>query len=518
MTRGVITNFQSSRPGTNGTFTFCGLQLLSPGILAYIPFGRFSSIVQAYNRAIADGHQIRGVCLPRSYWADVGTPNGYLQAHREVMESFQQGRPGQRLFHARALQHMAALRRRQVRIKGFASVGADVVIEKDVRLSDTVIWDGAHIASGAILDHAIVGRRTEVHGRVPRVAVRSDFSLQSDTRPTDPQLAMALSKLHWNPAATTVIPFEPRGSARVFTRLEHGRQSVIMIRYSLERKENALYASHARFLKAMNWPVPAVLADVPEKQFVIVEDLGDQSLQRLARSKASERASSARRPSMEGYYRKIIRAVHGLHERGTQTARRRRLDLMAPFSADLYRWEREFFARQFLQARLRLPPADIGRILRELEGVSRDLLQAQSVLVHRDLQSSNILCVRGNPFFIDFQGMRFGAAAYDMASLLCDPYVELPPAWQTRLLAFYNDTTVSGQPIAEHLFWQASVERLAQALGAYGRLCAQPGTAWFGKYIPPALRMMRRALRHTGDCECLLSVVENAIDNLAATE
>jgi len=408
------------------------------------------------------------------------------------------------------LRRMASLRRRPVCVQGFVALGDGVVIAEGARLTRSVIWDGAHIAANGIIDNAIVGRCAHVHGRVPGIAVRSDFSLQEENPAADTQLAMALSKLHWNPADTTVINFEPRGSARAFMRLQHKRRSVIMIRYSLEREENRLYAAQARFLKTIGWPVPEVLVDVPEKQFTVVEDLGDQSLQGLAVSASHMR--------VERYYRTVLPPVHALHERGTQAARSRRLELLAPFSADLYRWEREFFANHFLSAQLHVPAPEIKIILRELEDVARNLLRARPTLVHRDLQSSNILFVRGKPFFIDFQGMRFGPAAYDLASLLCDPYVELSLTTQRKLVEYYNNTTTAGEPIAESLFWQAAVERLAQALGAYGRLCAQPETAWFKKYIPRGLRMMQRALRQVGAGKRLLAVVDNAVDNQAGRE
>ncbi len=502
--RGVVSNFQSSRPGTEGTFTFCGLHLAAPEILNYLPRQGFSSIIRAYTRAMADGRRILGVCLPGSFWADVGTPAGYLQAHREALARYRRRRAGRNLVRAEMIRRMAAFRRCGVRINGFAAIGNGVAIEKGAALSDSVVWDGAQIAADAVIENAVVGTRARVRGRVPRIAVRSDFSLKAERHFADPQLAVALARLGWEPSATTAIPFEARGSARVFTRLERNGRSAIMIRYSLEREENALYAAQARFLKSMGWPAPAVLADVPEKQLLIVEDLGDRSLQRLA-----ARASGARRTLL---YRRVLSAARILHEKGSVLARRRRLELVPPFSADLYRWEREFFARQFLQARLGLPPAAVAAALRELAGVADRLREAPLALIHRDLQSSNILVVRGRPFFIDFQGMRFGPAAYDLASLLCDPYVELPLAWQTGLLAYYNAGLTSGRPVPERIFWLAAVERLAQALGAYGRLSAQPETAWFGRYIPPALRMMRRALQHTGDCPCLAGAIDETME------
>ncbi len=56
------------------------------------------------------------------------------------------------------------------------------------------------------------------------------------------------------------------------------------------------------------------------------------------------------------------------------------------------------------------------------------------------------------------------------------------------------------------------MERLVQALGAFGRLGAQPETARFEQYIPAALRQLQRALRQVDLRPELLRAVETAID------
>ncbi|MBU1910142.1 MAG: phosphotransferase, partial [Verrucomicrobia bacterium] len=135
------------------------------------------------------------------------------------------------------------------------------------------------------------------------------------------------------------------------------------------------------------------------------------------------------------------------------------------------------------------------------------LNRAPAVLLHRDLQSSNILLRAGRPVFIDFQGMRFGPAAYDLASLLCDPYVELPPALQDELLEYYTARRPKDLS-APSLFWPAAVERLVQALGAFGRLSVQPGLGTFAEFIPPALRLLRRALERIEPLPVLMALTD----------
>jgi len=96
--------------------------------------------------------------------------------------------------------------RRQIRFNGFLSTGHNVMIRKGARIANAVIWDNAQVASDAIVEQAIIGKGCEVHGRVPRVAVRSAFSLSTPGNTADIPLAMALQSLRWLPAETTVIP------------------------------------------------------------------------------------------------------------------------------------------------------------------------------------------------------------------------------------------------------------------------------------------------------------------------
>jgi hypothetical protein len=289
----------------------------------------------------------------------------------------------------------------------------------------------------------------------------------------------------WDPALATALPMGPRGSARTFTRIRAGAASAVLVRYNPSREENRLYVGHARFLKSIGVLVPEVLADDEAHCVTLFEDLGDISVQESVRRLSVTAAKKL--------YEAILDEVLLFHERGVREARRRRLKLVNPFRPALYRWEHDLFANHFLARRMRLPPADVALLRRDLGRVGRLLAGAPAVLVHRDLQSSNILLHDGEACFIDFQGMRYGPAVYDLASLLCDPYVELPMVLQDELLAYYADRSRDPAQVRD-LFWYAAIQRLGQALGAYARLSESAETDFFKKYIPPAMEMMRRAL------------------------
>ncbi|OGV47352.1 MAG: hypothetical protein A2X46_00200 [Lentisphaerae bacterium GWF2_57_35] len=478
MRKGAVRCFQSPTPGAPGTGTFCGLHLLSPRILDYLPPEGFSTIVAGYEQAMKNGERIAGLCQPASFWADIGTPEQYLDAHRETLEAWRQGRCGKSLVDPSVYRRMSRARRTGVRIEGFAALGQNVVAAPGATICDSVIWDGARLSSSAEVRDAVVGRDTPVQGGVRRLILRGAEALE-------PGEKSLLSAHGWTPEQTTAQYFGARGSARSFVRLRHKSAGAILVHYRREREENLLYARHTQFLAGIGLRVPALLADEPSQGLSLYEDLGDRSLQEIVRTASA--------PSLLRHYERVLDAVWLLHSKGTSEARRQNIPLMPPFTPTLYEWERQYFIEHLLQKRLAADGSCIRRIRRELEEVARQLLRAPPVLIHRDLQSSNILWAGREPALIDYQGMRLGAAVYDLASLLCDPYVSLSEALQNKLLDYYAQKSSDPESI-RRLFWWAAVQRLAQALGAYARLSAQPGMAGFAVHIVPAAAMLRRAL------------------------
>jgi aminoglycoside/choline kinase family phosphotransferase len=117
------------------------------------------------------------------------------------------------------------------------------------------------------------------------------------------------------------------------------------------------------------------------------------------------------------------------------------------------------------------------------------------VLVHRDFQSQNIIIRNGQAYLIDFQGMRPGLAEYDLASLVYDPYVNLSAAERMELIAYYREQQIKNGVVVNGEFTDklrlCAMQRLMQALGAYGFLGLVKGHKHFLKHIPKALESLR---------------------------
>jgi aminoglycoside/choline kinase family phosphotransferase len=98
----------------------------------------------------------------------------------------------------------------------------------------------------------------------------------------------------------------------------------------------------------------------------------------------------------------------------------------------------------------------------------------------------------GQAYLIDFQGMRPGLAQYDLASLLYDPYVDLTAAERTELLQHYCGEEPT--PDFCEILRLCAMQRLMQALGAYGFLGLVKGHPHFLQHIPKAVDSLREVV------------------------
>lgn len=488
MKRGYITHFRHPQPGAPGTCTFCGLHLLTRRIFEYLPEVGFAGIVEAYERALRDGRRIGGLTVPNALWSDIGTPGEYLEAHRRLAERH-------RGTSTRIGKLIRSANRRAMRlleggatIRGMVVAGEQVTTGRGAVIRDAIVMDGASFASDARVEGAVIGPGAHAGGPVHHMAVRAYDSLTAGEHES-------LLRMGWHPDRATMVVLPPRGSARSYYRLIEGRKRCVLMRYDPARKENTFYARHTEFLLDGGIPVPRILDRVDAEHVLFIEDAGDVSLQDIPVSRR------------RAVYERVLRHVAEWHVTGAGRARQERLPLMKPFGPELFRAEHELFLDLYVASYIKADERLVRRIRRELGRVAERLERTRPVLVHRDLQSSNILWSRGEPVFIDFQGMRYGPAAYDLASLLCDPYVELSESLCGQLVSRYA-AHMPASVFREEDFWPAAVQRLAQAMGAYVRLSRTPGCQRFLDYIPPARRMLLRALRQVGH----LPVLEGLLD------
>ncbi len=281
-----------------------------------------------------------------------------------------------------------------------------------------------------------------------------------------------------------VEPIDKGGSDRKFYRIRLGStQSVILVKYSAAREENLRYAQIALFLDRLGVRVPQIYYHDQAEGLLWMEDLGDRDLF----SFESETWDVRRR-----LYESALNEVHILHREGIQRLADAGISVEKEFDAQLYLWEQRYFFENCVGRYFAVPPQEIEPWSRHpsLRHAAGELGARPRVLVHRDFQSQNIIIHEGAAALIDFQGLRPGLAAYDIASLLYDPYVELTEQQRGELAGYYLEGAGNREENFLHVLRLCAMQRLMQALGAYAFLGIERGKSDFLKYIPRAIESL----------------------------
>ena len=78
-----INGIGRSQVDPSSTYMFAGIHIIHPRLLRDIPQGQETSIIDAYQRVLAQEQPIAGFCMT-GYWSDVGTVERYEQAQRDL--------------------------------------------------------------------------------------------------------------------------------------------------------------------------------------------------------------------------------------------------------------------------------------------------------------------------------------------------------------------------------------------------------------------------------------------------
>ncbi len=315
--------------------------------------------------------------------------------------------------------------------------------------------------------------------------------------PTNTLLTAIKNHLELSPTDKVIIePITKGASGRTIIRLKpQGHPTYIGIHYTLERADSANYLPVAEFLRQNRFHVPQVLYNNTGRCCAIVEDLGDEDLLSLKDEPWETR---------EPIYRSVFEQLDKLF----YTRAPKELEFQPPFDASLYEWEQEYFYDFFAEYYVGMSSGETTP-LREhpaLKDLSQQLGASARNLVHRDLQSQNVLIKDNTAYLIDFQGMRRGRQEYDLASFIYDPYMNHSAEEVEKLLTLWEEITEE-RPI-EDILTKCAIQRLMQALGAYGNLVTNKHESWYAQHIPTASALLRNLVEGTEFAEAILPVLD----------
>lgn len=274
----------------------------------------------------------------------------------------------------------------------------------------------------------------------------------------DPRLLQALDQWHLK------SPQRLGGDAgaRRYFRVEHASLgTAIVVIYPLGPGGKAPHAyNDFKVLQQYLDPVvlvPTILQDDPEQGILLLEDLGDTTLeQRLMEHPEEEIKWAHQIASMNKNFLGIL----------TEGAPEGVFFMNRSFDITKFEYEwiycKKHFFHEFLQAEI---PKWLDRIL---DDVHQSLSQRARFFVHRDFHVRNLM-VRGDRLVcIDFQDARRGAATYDLASIVFDGYWDWSKESRRVILQKTQDELGWSQQDLWEELTLSGIQRNFKALGTFG--------------------------------------------------
>ena len=292
-----------------------------------------------------------------------------------------------------------------------------------------------------------------------------------------------------------VVPLTGDASDRQYFRLiqRDGRTVVLALHAGPIEYDRLPFVNVAELLRQVPLPIPQILDHADDLGLLVLQDLGDVTLQaHLGAAAPTDHAA---------LYRQAVAFIETLQRRGRELASDRYLPYGVAFDVEKLTWELEFFVKHFMEAYrgAAITSAERDAIREEWRTIVEELAAEPRVLCHRDYHSRNLMLHEGSLYIIDFQDARMGPDTYDLVSLLRDAYVDLGDRDLDDLIAYF--LALKGP--ADHLSARAefrrrfdlmALQRNLKALGTFGYQTTARGNTVYIQYIPRTLRHVRTNL------------------------
>ena len=290
------------------------------------------------------------------------------------------------------------------------------------------------------------------------------------------------------------------GSHRVFWRISHPelKGSVIAManppKAPARERENGAYLMISRHLLKKKLPLPVIHQyDLAEGWF-IMEDLGSTSLQDVILS--GEDPLPVYYKVLEHLFHLQVQGEEGFDPAWCAQTERYDRTVMKKYEAHYFR---DAFLKGFLGYEKPLPGLETS-----FDHLAEKASRADGqFFMHRDFQSRNIMVDGDKIGFIDWQGGRLGPLAYDLSSLLIDPYVRLSDLQEQKIYSAYVALVKDHNPAwvapFERDYPYLAIQRNLQILGAFSFLSKVMKKTYFEAYIPHALKTLGSLIDKAGD-------------------
>ena len=252
-------------------------------------------------------------------------------------------------------------------------------------------------------------------------------------------------------------------------------------------------------------PVARILRILPDAGALVLQDLGDETLE-VALSHPTSEGPGTR----AALYESAIRLAAAIATRGTEALLRSERTGGPALDEERFSFEMNYFLEHYVGSFLgrRTVSSDTREAVLWL---ARAVAEHPRVLCHRDYHSRNIMVGPDRALaLVDIQDARWGPDTYDLASLLRDAYVDLEEREVDELTGLYWRLVPgsTGIDAMRARFDLVAAQRMIKALGTFGYQTGVLGRDRYRSAIPRTIERLGRLLPAREQTETLAIAFE----------
>jgi NDP-sugar pyrophosphorylase family protein len=442
------------RPKNMKEKAFTGIAVYEPEFLEFLSEDE-TSVVDAWIKAMNAGQIIAALDVSGCFWRDIGTVSSYFTTVFHALSE-----EGETVYIHPSVQGCS-----DMQIDGFVVIEEGCEVKERTFLRNCILLPGGRTGADSWHENCIIG---------PGFIYEIDESEMPGLSGEDGAMIIGTG-----------------GSDRKYYRIKKDRKTFVLMKCDIDDPDFERHIEYTRFFLEHKIPVPELIGIDAEKKRAVFEDLGGLSLYSWLRC-------GKEKDLIEEMYRHIIDILISIHAIGMDDVSKCPLLQARVFDYDYFRWETDYFIERFVKDIRGIRGKDRSALNDELGSLAMKADSFTKTVIHRDFQSQNIM-ISGNkiPSIIDYQGARLGPPAYDVVSLLWDPYYRHDDDMRERLLDYYVSERKGSVGIwfsekdFRNTLLACRLQRHMQALGAFGFLSSVKRKEYFLKYIPEGLRLLR---------------------------
>lgn len=296
-----------------------------------------------------------------------------------------------------------------------------------------------------------------------------------------------IARSGWGQAKETLLAGD--ASFRRYFRLHAANGTAVVMDAPPPQEDVRPFVRIARHLLSLGLSAPEILTEDPERGFLLLEDLGDDTYACVLERGGDETELYERATD-------VLAAVHAAPDRG----------LLPDLGA--------YAGEALIDAAMLLPewylPAATGRPTpaEEIEAYRTawrvclgHLPPMTEALLLRDYHKDNLIWLPGRPGvracgLLDFQDAQRGHPSYDLVSLIEDARRDVSSAVHDACLIRYIGATGLDGSDFRAGFALMAAQRHARVIGLFVRLCKRDGKPGYLAHLPRVWRLFEHALHH----------------------